>query len=100
MDRMWRREQRQWWSGQLRPYSDKKVHCRRHHIDSRYEPYSSGSVVSALDGTEAFGTPAQFSVTSDSLILTHVPSGATTGKIEVTLPGQTLSSDVPFYVLK
>jgi uncharacterized repeat protein (TIGR03803 family) len=45
------------------------------------------------------GTPAQFTVHSPSLILAHVPSGATTGTIEVTLPGQTLSSNKPFFVL-
>jgi uncharacterized repeat protein (TIGR03803 family) len=44
-------------------------------------------------------TPAQFTVHSPSLILAHVPSGATTGTIEVTLPGQTLSSNAPFHVL-
>ena len=46
------------------------------------------------------GIPAQFKVVSSTLILTDVPGGATTGTITVTLPGQTLSSNVPFFVLK
>jgi len=46
------------------------------------------------------GTAAQFTVRSPSLILSHVPAGATTGTVEVTLPSGTLSSNVPFYVLK
>lgn len=45
------------------------------------------------------GTPAQFTVRTPSLILAEVPEGARTGKIEVTLPHQTLSSSVPFLVL-
>jgi hypothetical protein len=46
------------------------------------------------------GIPAQFSVRLPSLILTHVPTGATTGTVQVTLPGPTLLSSAPFYVLK
>ena len=45
------------------------------------------------------GTAAQFTVPSATLIVTSVPAGATTGTIKVTLPGGTLSSNVPFYVL-
>ncbi len=45
------------------------------------------------------GTTAQFKVASPTLILTHVPTGAKTGEINVALPGGTLSSNVPFYVL-
>lgn len=44
------------------------------------------------------GTPAQFSVRLPTLILTHVPAGATTGKIKVTLPNGTLTSNVSFVV--
>lgn len=46
------------------------------------------------------GTAAKFSVRSPSLILTHVPTGATTGTVGVALPSGNLSSNVPFYVLK
>jgi hypothetical protein len=39
-----------------------------------------------------------FTVQSASEITTTVPAGATTGKVEVTLPVGTLSSNVPFRV--
>jgi len=45
------------------------------------------------------GTPAMFTLRSASLILTHVPVGASSGEIMVTLPSGTLSSNVPFHVL-
>jgi len=45
------------------------------------------------------GTKAQFTVRSATLILTHVPAGATTGVVEVTLPSGTLTSNVPFQVI-
>jgi uncharacterized repeat protein (TIGR03803 family) len=46
------------------------------------------------------GIPTQFTVESATLIVTHVPAGATSGTIQVMLPGGMLSSNVPFYVLK
>lgn len=46
------------------------------------------------------GTTAKFNVVSKTLIEAKVPSGATTGTIEVQLPGGTLSSNVPFIVLQ
>jgi len=46
------------------------------------------------------GTPATFRVVSPTLIMTTVPSGATTGKIQVVMPKRTLSSNVPFRVLQ
>jgi uncharacterized repeat protein (TIGR03803 family) len=45
------------------------------------------------------GIAAKFNVVSSSLILTHIPVGATTGIIKVTLPSGTLVGNVPFYVL-
>ena len=42
--------------------------------------------------------PATFTVVSSTLIKATVPSGATTGTIEVTTPSRTLSSDVAFQV--
>jgi hypothetical protein len=48
--------------------------------------------VSRLTGTAAF------TVISNSEITTTVPTGATTGKVKVTLPGGTLSSNVNFRV--
>jgi uncharacterized repeat protein (TIGR03803 family) len=44
------------------------------------------------------GTAATFTVVSKSLITTTVPAGATTGKVKVTLPHGTRSSNVPFRV--
>jgi uncharacterized repeat protein (TIGR03803 family) len=44
------------------------------------------------------GTGAKFAVASSSEITTEVPAGATTGKIEVTTPGGTLTSNVNFQV--
>jgi hypothetical protein len=38
-------------------------------------------------------------VVSSSLVTATVPTGATTGKVEVVTPGGTLSSNVPFRVL-
>jgi hypothetical protein len=46
-----------------------------------------------------YGTPATFTVRSASLITTTVPTGATTGTIQVIIPNATLSSNVPFHVL-
>ena len=45
------------------------------------------------------GTPAAFTVTSDTLIDTTVPPGATSGTIQVVTPGGTLASNVRFRVL-
>jgi uncharacterized protein (TIGR03437 family) len=44
------------------------------------------------------GTPATFTVVSPSLIGTNVPTGATTGTVQVVTPSGTLSSNVPFRV--
>lgn len=44
------------------------------------------------------GTAAAFTVVSASLITTTVPSGATTGTVQVVTPSGTLSSNVPFRV--
>lgn len=45
------------------------------------------------------GTPAAFKVVSGTLLRVQVPSGATTGTIQVTTPAGVLSSNVPFNVL-
>jgi uncharacterized repeat protein (TIGR03803 family) len=45
------------------------------------------------------GIPAQFTVKSSTLIVTHVPTGATTGTVQITLPGGMLTSNVPFHVI-
>jgi uncharacterized repeat protein (TIGR03803 family) len=45
------------------------------------------------------GKLAAFSVSSKTFITATVPAGATTGTVQVTTPGGTLSSNVPFQVL-
>jgi uncharacterized repeat protein (TIGR03803 family) len=45
------------------------------------------------------GTPAFFKVKSSSEIGAVVPPGATTGTVQVVMPGATLSSNVPFTVI-
>ncbi len=55
-----------------------------------------------LTGTTAVtfnGTPAAFSVVSDTELIAKVPAGATTGTIQVTTPTGTLNSNVAFQVL-
>lgn len=42
------------------------------------------------------GTPATFTVVSSSEITTTVPSGATTGSVQVTTPSGTLTSNIVF----
>jgi uncharacterized protein (TIGR03437 family) len=45
------------------------------------------------------GAPATFKVVSSNYIKATVPTGATTGTIEVTTPSGVLKSNVPFHVL-
>ena len=45
------------------------------------------------------GTPASFTVKSDTFITATVPPGATTGYVTVVTPSGTLTSNVPFRVL-
>ncbi|MGA8429907.1 MAG: choice-of-anchor tandem repeat GloVer-containing protein [Candidatus Sulfotelmatobacter sp.] len=44
------------------------------------------------------GTPATYSIKSDTFLTATVPSGATTGLVIVTVPGGTLTSNRPFRV--
>jgi uncharacterized repeat protein (TIGR03803 family) len=45
------------------------------------------------------GTPASYTVVSDTFIRATVPPGATTGFVTVTTPSGTLTSNVPFRVI-
>jgi uncharacterized repeat protein (TIGR03803 family) len=45
------------------------------------------------------GTPATFTVVSDTYIRGTVPPGATSGYVTVTTPNGTLTSNVPFHVI-
>ena len=46
------------------------------------------------------GVPASFTVVSDTFIKATVPPGATTGYVTVTTPSGTLTSNVPFHVIR
>jgi uncharacterized repeat protein (TIGR03803 family) len=46
------------------------------------------------------GISANFTVISDTFIKATVPAGATTGYVTVTTPSGTLTSNVPFHVIK
>jgi uncharacterized repeat protein (TIGR03803 family) len=46
------------------------------------------------------GIPGTFTVVSDTFIRATVPEGATTGYVTVTTPSGTLTSNVPFHVIK
>jgi len=46
------------------------------------------------------GTPAKFKAQSDTLLVATVPAGATTGYVTVTTPSATLTSNVPFHVIR
>jgi uncharacterized repeat protein (TIGR03803 family) len=57
---------------------------------------------SSLTGSTAVsfnGTAAAFTVVSATEITTTVPAGATTGTLQVTTPGGTLNSNLPFRVI-
>lgn len=46
------------------------------------------------------GTPANFTVKSDTMLLATVPAAATTGYVTVTTPSGTLTSNVPFHIIQ
>jgi uncharacterized repeat protein (TIGR03803 family) len=58
-----------------------------------------GTALTGATGVTFNGTATAFRVVSPTFIEATVPSGATTGTVQVHLPSGTLSSDVPFYVL-
>jgi uncharacterized repeat protein (TIGR03803 family) len=58
-----------------------------------------GQGFTGTTGVSFSGTPAEFTIVSDTLIKATVPAGATTGFVTVTTPGGTLTSNVPFHVL-
>ena len=63
---------------------------------------SSGILGQGFIGTTTVsfnGTPATFTVQSDTFILGTVPNGATTGYVTVSTPKGTLTSNKPFIVL-
>lgn len=58
-----------------------------------------GYNLTGTTGVTFNGTPAAFSVVSDTELIARVPTGATTGTIQVTTPSGTLNSNVAFQVL-
>lgn len=58
-----------------------------------------GSSLKGATSVTFNGAPAEFAVSSQYLIKAYVPSGATTGPVQVVTPGGTLTSNVPFRVL-
>ena len=59
-----------------------------------------GTNLTGATGVTFHGVAASFEVKSPTLIVAEVPSGATTGKVQVQLPSATLTSNVPFIVLR
>jgi uncharacterized repeat protein (TIGR03803 family) len=57
-----------------------------------------GNNLTGSTGVSFNGTAASFTVVSNSEIRTAVPTGGTTGKVEVVTPGGTLQSNVVFRV--
>ena len=58
-----------------------------------------GQGLKGTTGVLVNGTPASFTVVSDTIIRATIPSGATTGYITVQTPGGTLKSNMPFRVV-
>jgi len=58
-----------------------------------------GQGFNGTTGVSFNGTPATFSVKSDTYLTATVPGGATTGFVAVSTPSGTLKSNVPFRVI-
>jgi uncharacterized repeat protein (TIGR03803 family) len=58
-----------------------------------------GQGFTGTTSVELNGSPVSFTVVSDTFIKATVPSGATTGYVEVATPSATLQSNVPFRVI-
>jgi uncharacterized repeat protein (TIGR03803 family) len=58
-----------------------------------------GTSLTGATSVAFHGSPAVFTVVSSSLITTTVPTGATTGEVQVSTPQGNLKSNLPFTVL-
>ena len=58
-----------------------------------------GDNLAAATGVTFDVTPATFTVISNSALRATVPTGATTGAVQVTTPSVTLSSNIAFQVM-
>lgn len=65
----------------------------------KIEGKNFGAIISEAS-LEFNGTPALIDVIADTLITTHVPEGATTGKINLTVRGKRTSSPQDFEILE
>jgi uncharacterized repeat protein (TIGR03803 family) len=65
-----------------------------------YKIYILGNNLSGTTSVTFNGTPATFTAVSDTALRATVPTGATTGTIEVTTPSGALNSNVAFQVLQ
>jgi hypothetical protein len=63
-----------------------------------FQVATSGGFWVAIGGVTFNGTAAAFTVVSESEIATTVPTGATTGYVEVVTPRGTLTSNVVYTV--
>jgi uncharacterized repeat protein (TIGR03803 family) len=59
-----------------------------------------GQGFAGTTGVSLNGIPANFTVVSDTFMRGAVPAGAATGYVTVTTPSGTLTSNVPFHVIK
>ena len=59
-----------------------------------------GTNLTGSTGVSFNGTAAAFTVVSNSQITTTVPTGATTGTVEVVTPKKTLKSNAVFHILR
>jgi hypothetical protein len=59
-----------------------------------------GANLTGATGVSFHGAVAKFTVVSSTEIETSVPTGATTGTVDVKLPSGTLPSNVPFRVIQ
>jgi uncharacterized repeat protein (TIGR03803 family) len=69
---------------------------------SGYVGQTGGILGQGFTGTTSVslnGTPAKFTVRSDTCLIATVPAGATGGFVTVVTPGGTLTSNKPFMVL-
>jgi uncharacterized repeat protein (TIGR03803 family) len=65
-----------------------------------YKIYILGNNLTGTTAVTFNGSPATFTVISDTDLRATVPTGATTGTIEVTTPSGTLKSNMAFQVLR
>ncbi len=59
-----------------------------------------GYGLTGASGVVFNGISASFTAKSDTLLIATVPSGATTGYVTVITPSGTLTSNVPFHVIR